>query len=180
MKEALILFDLRNDYFEGGAKKTITFATPMTIRKIAADYPYRLLLQADETRESIDKYLFESAVYVAEIPEAREPAGVFCLCPVDADTVELKNIAVDEPYRGKGLGSRLIGEIAGIAAAEGYREIVVGTGTEDCAPAQIRFYERNGFRKSGLRVNFFADLFPEPVYENGVQLRDMQMLSKRI
>lgn len=152
----------------------------ITIRKIAADYPYDLLLQADETRESIDKYLFDSEVYVAHAAEKEAPVGVFCLYRVDATTVELKNIAVDQPHRGAGIGSRLIEEIARIAAAEGYREIIVGTGTEDCAPDQIRFYERNGFCKSGLRENFFVDLFPEPIYENGVRLKHMQMLGRII
>ncbi|MDR2040481.1 MAG: GNAT family N-acetyltransferase [Bacteroidales bacterium] len=150
----------------------------IAIHKTGNDYPYRLLLQADETRESINKYLFDSEVYVVRFPQEEEPAGVFCLYRVDESTVELKNIAVDEPYRGMGTGSRLIEEIAVIAAMNGYKEIIVGTGTEDCAPALIRFYERNGFHKSGLRENFFIDNFPEPIYENGVLLKDMQILSR--
>jgi GNAT superfamily N-acetyltransferase len=152
----------------------------LTIQKIEANFPYDLLLQADETREAIDKYLFDSEVYVARIAGRNEPVGVFCLLRVDAATAELMNIAVDEPYRGGGIGSRLIEKSVDVAAAGGCREIIVGTGTEDCAPGQIRFYERCKFRKSHLRENYFVDKFPEPIYENGVQLLDMQMLARQI
>ncbi len=56
--------------------------------------------------------------------------------------------------------------------------MMLGTGTEDCAPAQIRFYERHSFRKSGLREDYFIEKFPEPIFENGLQLRDMQLLKR--
>ncbi len=150
-------------------------------QKITGDYPYNLLLQADETKEGIDQYLFDSDVYVARVAGRDEPVGVMCLLWVDANTVELMNIAVDEPFRGRGIGSVMIEEAVRIAAAGGFREIILGTGTEDFAPAQIRFYERNGFRKSHLRENYFVDKYPdEPIFENGVQLRHMQVLKRQI
>ncbi len=152
----------------------------ITIRKVEDNYPYNLLLQADETQESINKYLFDSNVYEAQLPEREEPVGVFCLFRVDSTTVELKNIAVDEPLRGMGIGSIMLVRAMGIAVTDGYREMIIGTGTEDCAPAPVRFYEKNGFRKSGLRKNFFVDNFPEPIYENGVQLKDMLILSRSL
>ncbi len=146
--------------------------------KIENNYPYNLLLQADETREGINTYLFDSEVYVVRIMGRDEPVGVMCLLPLSADTVELMNIAVDEPYRGKGIGGSMLEEAARIAAESGFREIILGTGTEDCAPAQIRFYERHGFRKSHIRENYFIERYPEPIFENGVQLRDMQVLMR--
>ncbi len=155
------------------------FFKETVIRKIEGDYPYNLLLQADETREGIDQYLFDSQVWVARVAERDEPVGVMCLLPRDADTVELMNIAVDEPCRGRGIGGKMIEEAVRIAASEGYREIILGTGTEDCALAQIRFYERHGFRKSHLRENYFVEKYPdEPIFENGVQMRDMQVLKR--
>ncbi len=150
-------------------------------QKIEGDYPYELLLQADETREGIDTYLFDSRVWVAYVAGRREPVGVMCLLPLDGDTVELMNIAVDEPFRGRGIGGVMIAEALRIAAAEGFREIILGTGTEDFAPDQIRFYERHGFRKSHLRENYFVDKYPDrPIIENGVQLRHMQVLARPV
>lgn len=150
-------------------------------QKIDGNYPYNLLLQADETREGINTYLFDSEVYVAKLPDRDEPVCVCCLLRVDADTVELMNIAVDEPLRGRGIGGAMIEHAAHVAAAEGYREIILGTGTEDCAPDQIRFYERCGFRKSALRKNYFIEKYPaDPIYVNGVQMRDMVVLKRKL
>ncbi len=149
--------------------------------KIEDDYPYDLLLQADETKEGIDQYLFDSEVWVARIAGREEPVGVMCLLPLDGDTVELMNIAVDEPFRGKSIGSAMLEKAVEIATEQGFCEIILGTGTEDCAPAQIRFYERHGFRKSHLRENYFIEKYPdEPIFENGVQLRHMQVLKRQI
>ena len=151
----------------------------ISFQKIGSDYPYELLLQADETREGIEEYLFDSEVFVAQLAGCREPVGVCCLLPIDAGTVELMNIAVGEPYRGRGIGGAMIGEAVRIATTAGYREMILGTGTEDCAPGQIGFYERHGFRKSHLRENYFIEKYPDdPIFENGVQLRDMLVLKR--
>jgi ribosomal protein S18 acetylase RimI-like enzyme len=149
----------------------------LNIRKVASDYPYNLLLLADETIEGINKYLFDSDVYTAELPDEEAPVGVFCLYPIDENTIELKNIAVVESYQGKGIGSVLLDIATGIAKEKGYREIIVGTA--DCGVGQIRFYERNGFVKYDVKKNFFLDIYEEPIYENGVQLKDMVMLKKK-
>ena len=148
------------------------------ISKIARDYPYQLLLLADETIEGINKYLFDSDVYTAKLFSDEESVGVFCLYLIDKNTVELKNIAVAESYQGKGIGSILLDKATGIAKEKGYREIIVGTA--DCGIGQIRFYERNGFVKYGVRKNFFLEIYEHPIYENGVQLKDMVMLKKGI
>ncbi len=157
---------------------------PMTyieFRKVETDYPYDLLLQADETREGIETYLFASEVWTAHLPGQPGPVGAMCLLPLDDTTVELMNIAVDAPFRGRGIGGAMLDEAARVAAAGGYREIILGTGTEDCAPGQIRFYERHGFRKSHLRENYFVEKYPDtPLFENGIQLRDMQMLKRAL
>jgi ribosomal protein S18 acetylase RimI-like enzyme len=149
----------------------------IVFQKIENNYPYNLLLQADETQEGIDKYLFDSEVYVAKLPDSDKPVGVCCLLRVDADTVELMNIAIDEPYRGMGIGGVLIGNAIEIAVKKGYSEIILGTA--DCATAQIRFYERHGFQKSNIRKNYFIEKYPDnPIYEDGVQLIDMVVLKK--
>lgn len=149
-----------------------------TIHKIIDNYPYDLLLLADETVEAIDRYLFASEVYVSNCPNMEEPVGVFCLYPTDETTIEIKNIAVAEAFQGKGIGSRLLREAENIGKEKGCRDIIVGTG--DCGIRQIRFYEKNGFVKYGIKKNFFLDKYDKPIYENGVQLRDMVMLRKTI
>lgn len=148
------------------------------IRKVTEDYPYHLLLLADETVEGINKYLFDSEVFVAELCETKQAIGVFCLYRIDADTVEIKNMAIAEACQGNGAGSSLIGKAAAIAKEKGYREIIVGTA--DCGIRQIHFYEKNGFVKYDTRKNYFTDIYDTPIYENGIQLKDMIMLKKEL
>ncbi|MCC9044428.1 GNAT family N-acetyltransferase [Myroides sp. M-43] len=138
--------------------------------------PYPLLLLADETVHAIDKYVFDSDVYV--LKEGGNDLAVFCLYQIDIDTVELKNIAVSSDFQGRGVGSLLIKRIVQLASAEGYHQIIVGTA--DCGVDQIRFYERNGFKKYGIKKDFFIENYEEPIIENGIQLRDMIMLKINI
>lgn len=134
--------------------------------------PYSLLLLADETIEAIDKYIFSSQVYLVK-DEQHHTVGVFCLQELDSETIELKNIAVAEAFQSKGLGSKIIDYIKHICAPQ-YATLLVGTA--DCGFRQIAFYERNGFNKYAVRKDFFVENYPEPIMENGKQLRDMVVL----
>lgn len=138
--------------------------------------PYSLLLLADETVAAIDKYIFKSDVYV--LTEEKEQLAVFCLCKIDNDALEVKNIAVSDELQGKGIGTLLIGEIVQIAKDSGYVRLIVGTA--DCGVNQIRFYERNEFVKYGVKKDFFIENYEVPIVENGIQLRDMVMLERYI
>ncbi|MFD2554930.1 GNAT family N-acetyltransferase [Sphingobacterium tabacisoli] len=146
----------------------------LVLVKADAQLPYSLLLLADETRYAIDKYVFDSDVYV--LKEGEKELAVFCLYPIDRDTLELKNIAVSSDLQGRGIGSLLIKEIITIAQREHYKQLLVGTA--DCGVDQIRFYERNGFVKFAVKKDFFVHNYEEPIIENGVQLRDMVMLRR--
>lgn len=66
------------------------------------EYPYELLLLADETEKAIAKYIHNSKVYVAK--NNGNTIAVFCLYELDENTVELKNIAVSESFQNKGIG----------------------------------------------------------------------------
>ena len=143
----------------------------LQFEKIKSKYPYELLLLADETKEAIDRYLFQSDAYVALL--YGEIVGVFCLYEIDSQTVELKNIAVAETYQNQGLGGEILKYIKEISKSK-YREIIVGTG--DFSFSQIHFYEQNGFKKFGIREFFFLENYPEPIIENGIQLKDMILL----
>jgi len=135
------------------------------------DYPYDLLLLADETAAAINKYLFDSTVFV--IQEQQQPIAVFCLYPIDSETLEIKNIAVAASHQNKGLGSKIVQYIQETYCTQ-YPNLIVGTA--DCGFDQIRFYERNGFVQYSVRTNFFIENYEQPIYENGQLLRDMILL----
>lgn len=140
-------------------------------QKITDNYPYDMLLLADETREAIDQYLHKSDVYV--VKSEQQTIAVFCLYPNSPTEIELKNIAVARDYQNRGLGSEIITKIFGIVKDQ-YNTIIVGTGEHSYQ--QINFYEKNGFERFGIRDHFFINNYPEPIYENGKLLKDMVLL----
>ncbi|WP_426477401.1 GNAT family N-acetyltransferase [Chryseobacterium sp. CBSDS_008] len=138
-----------------------------------SEIPYHLLLLADETKEAIDQYIFKSDLYL--LHNGTENMAVMALCKISDTELEIKNIAVTENYRSKGIGSILINKAKEIARKNHYKTLAVGT--SDTGFQQIRFYEKNGFIKSGILKDFFIKNYPFPIYENGLQMRDMVLLT---
>ena len=135
-----------------------------------------LLLLADETIEAIERYIYQSDVYVLAGDDGLS-AGVFALHHNSAEEIELKNMAVAEGFQGRGHGCIMLEEVCRIAAADGYRRVIVGTAT---VGRQLNFYKKNGFVPFGLRKDFFLTYYAVPIFEDGEQLRDMVLLEKRI
>jgi ribosomal protein S18 acetylase RimI-like enzyme len=138
------------------------------------DMPFDLLLLADETIEAIEKYIYDSDVYIVTNIENVQPIAVFVLYKISNAEIEIKNIAVAEVLQGRGMGSYLISKIKRIAKRKNFNSIIVGT--PDGALKQINFYEKNGFIKYDLRKDFFIENYSEPIFEDGRMLIDMVML----
>jgi ribosomal protein S18 acetylase RimI-like enzyme len=137
-----------------------------------SEIPYELLLLADETVEAINQYIFNCDIYL--LRDDLLDVAVMALYPNSNIELEIKNIAVLENYRSQGIGGVLIGKAKQIAEESGYKTLTVGT--SDTGFQQIKFYEKNGFIKKGMRKDFFIENYPFPIYENGLQMRDMVIL----
>ena len=150
------------------------------IRKISSKYdlPFDLLLLSDEPIGLIEKYIYDSEVYVATESEDSEAVAVFALLKINDSDIEIKNIAVAETLQNRGIGSFLISEIKRIAKIAKFDNVIVGA--PDRAVKQINFYEKNGFIKYDLKKDFFVKNYPAPIIDNGVMLRDMVMLKLKI
>ena len=150
----------------------------LTFRRLDTNdnIPYDLLLLADETKEAINKYIHDSEIFLGEY--RNEAIAVYVLQPVDKDVIEIRNIAVRKDYQGQGIGKRLLEEAAAKATARGFKTIIIGTG--DASTRQLDFYQREGYVVFDRRKRFFLENYPEPIYENGVQLKDMVMLRKEL
>jgi len=100
----------------------------MNIRKLRKHEspPFELLLLADPSREMVDEYLAIGECRVAEI--ADEIVGVYVLAKLDAETVEIMNIAVNERMNGQGIGKKLIGDAIQTARELGFASLEIGTG----------------------------------------------------
>lgn len=135
-----------------------------------------LLLEADESEQVLRSYLNDGELYDLMIvpepdgPPMSEPAGVVLLISPQRDELEIKNIALSERSRGRGLGRASIDAIAAHARSRGVRSLQVGTA--DTSTGTIAFYLACGFRRSAAVPGFF-DTYPQPVVEDGVQAHDM-------
>lgn len=138
--------------------------------------PYNLLLLADETVEAINKYIHQSEIYVHE--RDKVIIAVFALQTIDSDTVEIKNIAVDTVFQGKGIGQELLKDAINIATEKGFKKIIIGTG--DAGIKQLYLYQKVGFEIYDIKHRFFLDNYPVPIFENGIQLKHMVMLKKEL
>lgn len=132
-----------------------------------------LLILADEQEDMIDRYLEKGTMYVLD------DYGVKAECVVTDEgngVLEIKNIAVDPSFQKMGYGKSLIEFVEKQYAGE-YSDLQVGTGD---SPLTLPFYEKCGFERSHIVENFFTDNYNHPIFENGVQLKDMIYLRKKL
>jgi ribosomal protein S18 acetylase RimI-like enzyme len=138
--------------------------------------PYALLLDADPSKEMVDRYLAKSEVFVAMAN--KQIIGVYVLCALDKHCTEIKNIAVAESFQGKGIGKRMLEDAFEKARQRGYKEIIIGTSTTSIGPLYL--YQKAGFEVDHLLKNFFTDHYPQPLYENGIRCKHMIVLKKEL
>lgn len=130
-----------------------------------------LLLLADEQESMIDRYLDRGDMYVLD------EDGVKALCVVTDEgsgVLELKNIATAPECQRKGYGRRLIQFILD-TYKDRYSILQAGTGD---SPLTVPFYESCGFRRAFVVRDFFTEHYDHPIFEAGVQLKDMVYLRR--
>lgn len=86
---------------------------------------------------------------------------------------EIVELAVAPELHGRGYGKRLVGRLLAEARGRGRREVFVGT--RSTSAGNIIFYQKCGFRVHAVRPDYFW-YYDEPVYENGILVRDMIVL----
>lgn len=138
--------------------------------------PWDLLLLADPSEQMVSAYLKGSFCYVAELDDSI--VGVIVLYPKTKEIIEILNIAVSEYMQGKGIGSKLIKHGIEAAKEDGFKTVEIGTGNSSIR--QLALYQKAGFRIIGIDQDFFVRHYPEPIYENGIQCRDMVRLSMQV
>lgn len=146
----------------------------MEIRQITENKKQymELLFLADEQEDMIDRYLEKGEMFVLFDPE---PVGECVVCDLGEGVFEIKNIATAPAVHGKGYGRKLIDFVC-----EHYRDrcalLLVGTGD---SPLTVPFYQKCGFAEHHRVKNFFTDNYDHPIFEAGVQLRDMVYLARK-
>ena len=128
-----------------------------------------LLFLADEQEDMIDRYLDDGEMFVLLDPE---PVAECVVCDLGDGVFEIKNIATDPAFQGKGYGRKLI-EFVLDHYKDRCIQMLVGTGD---SPLTVPFYKKCGFTEHHRVKNFFTDNYDHPIFEAGVQLVDMVYL----
>ena len=130
-----------------------------------------LLLEADPSKEIIQKYLKDGELFVLTYKD--EIACVAVVTKVDDNSVELKNIATAEKYRGQGYGKKMIKYLFDNYKQK-YSKMIVGTSENN-----IPFYVKQGFDKYEKTIkNFFVDNYNEEVWDGDLHCTDMYYYSR--
>lgn len=136
--------------------------------------PLELLLLADPSKVIVEEYVNRGECFVAE--SEQQIVGVYVLLPTRPETVELVNLSVAYNQHGKGIGKQLVLDAIQTAKSIGYKTIEIGTGNSSIG--QLALYQKCGFRIIGVDLDFFIRHYPEEIFENGIQCRDMVRLSQ--
>lgn len=137
------------------------------------DTPSReLLLLADESEESIADYLPRNRCYAAFADG--QIIGQYLLLHTRPFTAEVVNIAVAPARQRQGVATALLRHAVRTAREAGFRLLEIGTG--DSGTGQIALYERCGFVRCGLDIDYFRKHYPAPIFENGMECHHMVRL----
>lgn len=137
------------------------------------EIPYHLLLDADPSKELVDKYLSCGILFGAFYNT--EPAGVCLLIFHNNTTAEIINLSVSEKYRNKSIGKSLISMAENQAKLWGFKYMQLGT-----AEPLVKYYEKQGYKYYKTIKNFFVENYEFPVIDNGIILKDMIMFIKNL
>ena len=130
-----------------------------------------LLLDADPSKASIDKYLSDSDVYGLQVD--KNIVSLAVILPISKNTLELKNLVTKKEYRGKGYAKKLLKSLCGNYKQK-YNKMLVGTSENN-----IPFYVKQGFDKYEKTIkNFFVDNYKEEIWDGNLQCIDMYYYSK--
>lgn len=135
------------------------------------DVPLALLLHADPSELSVKKYLVDATCFGAFVE-----SKIVGICVLNSNTngcAEIFNIAVSPENQRQGVGTKLLDFVIRQLIDSGEKRVELGTGTFGY---QLLFYQRLGFRVDSVWKDHFVDNYDEPVFEDGLQLKDMLRL----
>ncbi len=148
----------------------------MEIRKVISNKTdfMDILLVGDEDEAMINKYLGSSKLFA--LYDNNILTSICAVMEIDAETVEIKNLATYPEYQNKGYASKLLDYVCN-RYKEKFRTVILGTGENDTT---LNFYKKRGFVQTRRIKNFFTDNYSHPIVENGKQLVDMIYLIKSL
>ncbi|MFO7677554.1 MAG: GNAT family N-acetyltransferase [Thermoplasmatota archaeon] len=133
------------------------------------DAPMDLLLLADPSEKLVKSYLDKGICYTAE--REGKTVGVVLIMETKPKTIEVMNLAVKKEFQNKGIGKQLLLFVINEIKKGNVKKIEIGTGNPGVI--QMLLYQKCGFRIVEIDFDFFRRNYPDRIYANGIECRDM-------
>ncbi len=144
----------------------------ITVREVEADEVealFPLLLQAEGSEGALRWGLANLVDAVYRMDDDQTVVGAATMRWRD-DPCEIMELAIIPERRGQGLGKQFVAWLVDEARRRGKHQLLVGTANSSIG--NIVFYQKCGLRMAHVRQDYFW-YYHEPVYEHGIQARDM-------
>jgi GNAT superfamily N-acetyltransferase len=130
-----------------------------------------LFEEAEDSAQELDGYIDEGEVLVA-VAEDRVIGHLQLITDRERGRGEIKNMAVETKYRGRGIGRLLVEGAIDLARLHGHSALMVATAAADVG--NLRFYQRAGFRMREIERDAFLPVvgYPAGLMIDGICLRD--------
>ena len=126
-----------------------------------------LLLLADPEEEAIDRYINDCEIF--EFYHKDILIGQGAIKQLSSTIYEIKNFAIYEKFHNCGYGKILINLLCK-KYLESFKNIEILVGTSEQG---VGFYKKCGFQFSHVIKDFFVTNYKQPIFENGIQCKDM-------
>ena len=126
-----------------------------------------LLLLADPEEEAIDRYINDCEIF--EFYHKDILIGQGAIKQLSSTIYEIKNFAIYEKFHNCGYGKILI-KLLCKKYLENFKNIEILVGTSEQG---VGFYKKCGFQFSHIIKDFFVTNYKQPIFENGIQCKDM-------
>lgn len=139
----------------------------------------RLFEEAEDSAQELDAYIDDGEVLVAIAGD--RVVGHLQLIDSPADRAsEIKNMAVEATYRGRGIGRMLVEAAIDLARARDHSTVTVATASADIG--NLRFYQRLGFRMRTIERDAFTPIvgYAAGLMIDGIPLQDRVWLDLQL
>jgi GNAT superfamily N-acetyltransferase len=130
-----------------------------------------LFEEAEDSASELDAYMDAGEVLVA-LTRGGVVGHLQLIDNPSGETSEIKNMAVQAPHRGRGIGRTLIEAAVDQARQRGYSTLTVATAAADVG--NLRFYQCAGFRMRAVERDAFTPNvgYPAGMLIDGIRLQD--------
>jgi len=139
-----------------------------------------LLRLADDSETEVARYRDEGVLFGLIDATSDEPRGEVLVVEAELGAMELRSVAIDPAWQGRGVGRALVQEVLARLRARGVPRVVVVTASSSLDA--LAFYLRLGFRPWRIERDRFSAArgYAPDLCEDGIPVRDAIWLERAL